>query len=534
MRVVFLVPRRRDNGWRDRVWTVCKARWEYLFPGWPVYEGHHTEGLFNRSAAINEASRLADAGGRWDLGIVIDADVLLDQVNVRKAVERAMKSGKVVWAHRRWRGFNEESTERLLRPIGTAPEGMLGPGGFFAPHFTADIDLLVERTTSLSWSCCIAIPRKAWEKIGGFDARFQGWGFEDMAFQAMACGLVGHDRIEGDVLHLWHPRSPGLGTASKRGREYTREAVYNARLGRRFMVALRRDHGITDRPEQSTPEAIERDIANLKRDDEKLAIPALRFGLPDWSDWWPTLTELRDGWREERRIQAERVDTVTVIVHTGGEEKTWAERSGYLRTTLASFSEQVHGPIVQRVIYSDWDGHDEELAAIAAAHGFYVVGEGHHGYTASMRRMWRYLQRRAKGDFIFRVEDDFTYTRAVDLEPMIEVLKANPAIAQIALLREACYPREIEAGGILGWPLESFEAGGRNGTSWLGHRNFWTNNPALFRHSLTQIQWPAGPSSERLFGTGLTKADPMLRFAFWGSGEAWIEHIGQVRAGTTY
>lgn len=532
MRVVFLVPRRKDNGWRDRLWELCKARWEYLFPQWPIYEGHHNEGLFNRSAAINEAARLADLGGRWDIGIVIDSDVMLAQVNVRKAVERAAKSGKVVWAHRRWRGFTEESTERLMRPNSKSPEGMLGAGGFFAPHFTADIDLLVERTTALSWSCCIAIPRQAWETIGGFDARFQGWGFEDMAFQAVACGLVGHDRIEGDVLHLWHPRSSGLGVASKRGREYTREAINNARLGRRYMVALRRDHGITDRPEQSTHEAIERDVANLKHDDEKLAIPALRFGLPDWSQWWPTLQELRDGWLAERDIQAARVDTITVIVHTGGDPKAWQERSAYLRATMESFTANVHGPIVQRVIYDCWGDEiiRREIKQLAAAHGFYVVGPTDRpDFTGSMVAMWRYLHKRAQGDYIFQIEDDFVFEREVDLEPMMKTLRENQHLVQVALLRDACYADERETGGILGWPLPAFTF--RDG--WFEHRQFWTNNPSLFRRSLTALPWPVGHHSETLFGKMVLK-EPEARAAFWGDGTNWIRHIGEVRAGAGY
>ena len=205
------------------------------------------------------------------------------------------------------------------------------------------------------------------------------------------------------------------------------------------------------------------------------------------------------------------------------------------RRSLASLAEQVNGRIVQRVVYSDWGPeYQAQLEAIATKFGFYVVGDGHHGYTASMQRMWRYLAKRGKGEYVFQTEDDFTFLRAIDLGALIEGLSEHPNVAQIVLLRGAYYPREFERGGILGWPESSFEKVGANGTSLLLHRNFWSANPGLFRRSLTATPWPTGSSSERLFGDILLR-DPELRFAFWGDGSApAIEHIGDVKAGSVY
>jgi len=197
MRAVFLVPRRADNGPRDAIWTWCKARWETLFPDIGIYEGEHTEGPFNRSAAVNRAAELADVDGRWDMGIVIDADVFLRASQVQAAIDRAAATRKVTWAHRRWRGIREDWTKRVVADMRD-----------FGPEVDHDdMDVLVERTNPISWSCCIAIPRKVWDDLGGFDERFVGWGFEDMAFQSIVVGLYGHQRIDGDVYHLYHPRS---------------------------------------------------------------------------------------------------------------------------------------------------------------------------------------------------------------------------------------------------------------------------------------------------------------------------------------
>ena len=125
------------------------------------------------------------------------------------------------------------------------------------------------------------------------------------------------------------------------------------------------------------------------------------------------------------------------------------------------------------------------------------------------------------------------YQRPVELAPMVEVLRADPKLAQVALLRDAYYPRELEAGGVLGslhTPLTPIAA---NGHSRVEHRDHWTMNPSLVRRSITERAWPGSSSSERVFGDLLLR-DQAVRFAYWGSGEPWIEHIGAVRAGAGY
>ena len=519
MRTVFLVPRRKDNGPRDALWAYCRARWEMYFPEIPIYEGHHDTGPFNRSAAVNLAAKEA---GEWDLGIVIDSDVLLAVSQVRAAIERATETGRVTWAHRRWRGIREDMSVRLA-----ADQKDLGP-----EPSRDELDLWVERTNPISWSCCIVIPRPVWDDLGGFDERFLGWGFEDMAFQSIVVGLYGHERIEGDVIHLWHPRSEERIVKGQGRVTASPEYVTNARLGRRYMVAVRRDHGLTDRHTPTNAAEMERDIANLKLDDAQYEAAAKRHGLPDWSGWWPTLEELRDG-AKEHRLGPE--PTVTLIFRTGGEPETWPERSEYLRRSIASLAKHVTGSIVQRVVYSDW-GPDfrAELDTIAEPHGFYVVGpERHVGYVASAQQLWRYIKGRAKGEYVFAVEDDFLYERDVDLTPMIEALQADPGLRQIALLRAAFYERE-KADGILGWPSEEFTPKDiTNGHGRLEHRLFWTMNPSLFHRSVTAHDWPTRESSERVFGDLLLR-DPAAKFAFWGDGQPWISHIGAVRAGTAY
>lgn len=530
MRVVLLVPWRTDDGPRASAWNVCRRRWEAQFPDWPIYEGASPDGPFQRAAAINDAAAQA---GDWDVAVIIDADVMLPAANVREAVERAYISGKVTWAHRRWRELSKEATERLTGPKSEiqAP-GVLGASIEAAELNGLDmggkplLDLAVSKTTALSWSCCIAIRRDAWETIGGFDERFIGWGHEDAAFMSAAGALVGWDRIEGDVLNLWHPRVPGAGRADKVSADrYTPEALANGRLGMRYMVALRRDHGLSDRPTPSSREVIARDIANLRKQDEEYARQQNGAARAAFDDWWPSIIEL------VQDASTHKTGTVTLVLHTGGEAANWPARRGYLERSIASLTEHVTGPIVQRVVYDCWGDPDirAELARLVEPLGFYVVGPAAPvDFTGGMQAMWGYLRKRAKGAYIFQVEDDFTYQRPVDLSELIVGLRSDPNIVQMALLRDT-YPAEKEAGGILGRPTAAFV----QRRMWLEHRLFWTNNPSLFRKSLTDVSWPSGHHSETLFGKSLF-TNAKARSAFWGQGEEWISHIGSIRAGVGY
>lgn len=540
MRTVFLVPRRRDHGHRDKLWSWCSARWERLFPDIPIVEGHHDRGPFNRSAAINTAAKLA---GQWDFGIVIDSDVFLRRSLLQAALDIAAETGKVTWPHRRWRGLSEDATARAIgkRRIDFGPE--------FESH---DMDLVVEKTTAMSWSCCIVIPRAVFDDIGGFDERFEGWGFEDMAFRSVVTGLYGWNRLEGDVFHLWHPRSeerivPGKGRATA-----TPEYRANGRLGRRYMVAAIRDYGIGDQvgQEHLTPIEQQRHVANLMNDDKLFSAAQSPRERARWDGIWPTLEELRDSWKERRPIAGSPVLTaaseetpevserperpITLVVHSGGEAANWPERREYLRRSLSSLMEHITGPIVQAVVYSDWDANlRPQVAALAEEHGFYVAGDGHHGYTAGMARMWMYLRKRAVGEFVFLAEDDFVYEHDIDLAALIRVLDARPAVSQVALLRHPAYQSEVDKGGVLGWPPETFTPHALDDHRWLEHRNFWTANPSLFRRNLVDRPWPVGNSSERLFGNALFR-DPKVTSAFWGNGTPQIRHIGDVRAGASY
>lgn len=471
MNVVFLVPRRDDHGHRDRLWALCKPKWEREHPDWPVVEGHHDAGPFNRSAAINAA---ADIAGDWDVAVIIDSDVMVPPEQVREAVRRAADTGHVIWAFNHRLGLSELGTKAML-------------GG--RPYERS----FVETHHKESWSMCFAMPRTAWETIGGFDERFVGWGWEDQAAKTAILTLVqpndwSEHHVEGPVIHLWHPRSDERAEVRLPNGwiKITPEYLENTVLGRRYMDAL---------------------------------------GEPG------VIRKLLDGAavvREKSRYTRGR--TTTLVIHTDG-------RREYLERCVESLLANVTGPITKKVFYDD-SGDPEYKAWLDRTYGERGIGAvgpaNRLGFGGSMAAMWRYLARRCDSDYVFMVEDDFLFDRPVDLVPMIETLQNNPHLAQIALLRGPSFPKEIAAGGIIEQYPERYTTVRQNGHSRVEHREYFTTNPCLFRRSLVaKVPWPDVPGSERVY-TAILNQDAANRFAYWGDGTPWLTHIGEVRVGGGY
>lgn len=188
MRLVALVPRRSDGGHRDEVWSWVRSHWMAAHPTVDVFEGHHDDGPFNRSAAINTA---AAAAGEWDVAVIADGDSFVSTSQLATAVDTAARTHRITFAFNRFRYLDEAMSRRVR-------DGFPGdwmPGVRWTMNDTCSSQVVVSRTL--------------WDRVGGFDEGFVGWGMEDIGF-SLACQALGGgmERVDGDVWHLWHPVSP--------------------------------------------------------------------------------------------------------------------------------------------------------------------------------------------------------------------------------------------------------------------------------------------------------------------------------------
>lgn len=185
MRVVVLVPRRADNGRRDQVWQYVKTRWLTEHPDWPIYTGHHDEGPFNRSAAINQAAR---AAGEWDIAVIADSDSFVGAPQIDAAVKGCADNGQMWLAYDRFCYLNRKMSDSIMQGF----QGAWEPG--------------VEWWLPGTCSSMVVVRRDVWDQIGGFDEGFVGWGGEDVAFSHAAQTFgEGLSRVPGALWHLHHP-----------------------------------------------------------------------------------------------------------------------------------------------------------------------------------------------------------------------------------------------------------------------------------------------------------------------------------------
>jgi hypothetical protein len=199
MNVRFLVPWRSDDEYRDKLWDFTRDRWERDFPDIPIVVGSSPKGAFNRSAAINDAAQ-----GDWDIAIVLDADVMCEPDQVRRAMVTAATTGHLTFAFSEYRGLTPHMTAKVLSEA--PPQNRWGP----EPQWQSPEvwNKGVRFRSQVHESSVVVVRRDLWDTLGGFDERFVGWGQEDVAFAHAARVIGGHQiRIGGPVWHLWHARS---------------------------------------------------------------------------------------------------------------------------------------------------------------------------------------------------------------------------------------------------------------------------------------------------------------------------------------
>jgi hypothetical protein len=222
LKVAILVPRRAGRRDRDRIWEFCRKWWAREHD-WPIVVGDHTDGPFNRSAALNRA---AEAVGAWDAAVLIDADVLINPVQVRAAVDLAFTTGGPVLAYDENMRVSLRGTQQILSG---------NRGDWRKQKFVANV-------ATEFCSSALAVRRDLWDAVGGFDESFVGWGYEDTAFRYACETMSGKEmvRLPGVLWHLWHAPSP---EADRRALTFqanrARCALYRAaRFDRKAMAAL--------------------------------------------------------------------------------------------------------------------------------------------------------------------------------------------------------------------------------------------------------------------------------------------------------
>lgn len=219
-------------------------------------------------------------------------------------------------------------------------------------------------------------------------------------------------------------------------------------------------------------------------------------------------------------------DPITLLVLTDG-------RGECLTRTLASAEEMLpQDTLCDRLIVNDCQdpGYQTWLTeTYGLRYRILAPARRKRGFGGAIQAGWDEIEH---GDYVFHLEDDFTFNRPVPLRAMGRVLDRYLHLVQVALLRQPWNDEERRAGGIVQCHPDDFERRSDINGEWLEHRRFFTTNPCLYRRSLTKRGWPQKPRSEGLFSLDLIRDG--FTMAVWGDGTPWVTHIGDERVGTGY
>lgn len=217
--------------------------------------------------------------------------------------------------------------------------------------------------------------------------------------------------------------------------------------------------------------------------------------------------------------------TITLLVITDG-------RSECICDTLDSLVKNVPHQFAHSLMIND-SGNPYYATWLNVRYPTFtkVHHEHRRGFAGAVRSAWESLP---ACDFVFTLEDDFTFNRPVDVLAMADLLSAHPDLAQVVLKRQAWNSDEVSAGGVVELHPEWFTEREYNGQPYLEHRAFYSTNPNLMPFAITQLGWPNVEHSEGVFSAQLKEKG--YSFAYWGarSDPPFVHHIGAQRIGVFY
>lgn len=182
MSVSVLVPYAAGGcPWRARAWDYVSSHYATNHPDWEVITGT-CAGEWSKGAAVADA--LSRASG--DTLVIADADSWVGADTMRRAV-----ASDAAWVvpHGRVYRLTQRATETvyaggIIHRGSTVRRPYIGPAG----------------------GGIVVLSRKAFERVGGIDPRYLGWGGEDISFGWALEAIVGpYVRLGGPLQHLYHP-----------------------------------------------------------------------------------------------------------------------------------------------------------------------------------------------------------------------------------------------------------------------------------------------------------------------------------------
>lgn len=221
--ISILIPYKPNHENREAPFQWVLNFYHDNLPTAEICIGECYSDLFSRSVAINNAAKQA----KGNIYVIADADVVCNPFIINNSPE-LLKINSWIIPYTKVLDLTQHCTNILLKK---------------KPTWPIQIDIASKPRIigkNLPLGGLNIVPRENFEKIGGFDERFKGWGGEDDGFASSMDTLCGpHFRMNENLYHLWHERestrnNPHYSENLKLARRY-HQAYGNPKLMRKIM-----------------------------------------------------------------------------------------------------------------------------------------------------------------------------------------------------------------------------------------------------------------------------------------------------------
>uniref|UniRef100_A0A6C0CJ30 Glycosyltransferase 2-like domain-containing protein n=1 Tax=viral metagenome TaxID=1070528 RepID=A0A6C0CJ30_9ZZZZ len=209
-------------------------------------------------------------------------------------------------------------------------------------------------------------------------------------------------------------------------------------------------------------------------------------------------------------------------------------RLQYLLPTLDSFDRQVDftNTTTYKILCDDYpkDRDPKIFEMIQQRYSIdeLILHQKNKGQSETWKELWSKIPKDT--DYVFQMEDDFTFNTSIKITDLIDILKADPYAIQIALKRNVWYPKndfidKINS-GVVGNEVVL------NGTPVIKHQTYFNANPNMCPVWVTQETYPHNPQ-ESVIIHHLVQKDPKYYSAILGKRDdpPHVTHIGEVMQG---
>lgn len=189
---IILPYRSSGDQYREKIFQWMLRRYEILFPDSQLIVCDSGDINFSRSKSRNLGATKAEC----EYLLIADADTMPFHRFVKDGIDK-LNSGSTwffLYGENEYYNADQESSNVILS---RSPSEDVHPSEITWEHKIT------------AWAGQILIRTSDFFKVGCYDERFVGWGYEDNAFQVAADCIIGnHERIEdGWTIHIWHPYS---------------------------------------------------------------------------------------------------------------------------------------------------------------------------------------------------------------------------------------------------------------------------------------------------------------------------------------